>query len=95
MRVVVNHLKFTDAIPEAVVEPARERLRAIVEAGGLEARLVKVDERHAMLVLVFPDLETEERVKTEIGGPWMRQHIIPLLAGPTERSSGVVVADSD
>ncbi len=67
-------------------------MRAIVEAGGLESRFVKVDERHAVLVLAFPDIETEERIKTEVGGPWMREHIIPLLDGPTERSSGEVVA---
>jgi hypothetical protein len=55
---------------------------------------VKVDDRHGILMLTFPDLETEERVSTEIGGPWMREHILPLLAGPTERSSGEVVASA-
>jgi len=94
MRLVVNHLTFADPIPESVVDSAIDAVRAVVEAGGLDARLVKVDETHAILVLAFPDLETEERVKTEVGGPWMREHVVPLLAGPTERSSGEVVADS-
>jgi hypothetical protein len=56
------------------------------------ARLVKVDETHAILVLTFPDFETEERIKSEVGGPWMREHIVPWLAEPTERASGEVVA---
>lgn len=94
MRLVVNHLTFADPIPQSVIESAKDALRTIVEAGGLESRLVKVDETHAVLVLAFPDLETEERVKSEIGGPWMREHIVPLLAEPTARSSGEVVADS-
>lgn len=65
------------------------------EAGGLDARLVKVDETRAILVLPFPDVETEERIKSEVGGPWMREHIVPLLAEPPERASGDVVAGHD
>ena len=53
---------------------------------------MQVDERHAMIVLGFPDTATEERIKSEIGGPWMREQVIPLLAGPPERTSGEVVA---
>jgi len=64
----------------------------VVEAGGHDARLVKVDETHAILVLTFPDSETEERIKSEVGGPWMREHVVPLLAEPTVRASGEVVA---
>jgi hypothetical protein len=94
MRVVVNHLRFVDPIPQSVVESAQDTMRALVDAGGLDARLVKVDETHAVLVLAFSDLESEERIKSEIGGPWMREHVVPLLAGPTERSSGEVVAGS-
>lgn len=94
MRVVVSHLRFVDPIPQSVVESAQDTMRALVDAGGLDARLVKVDETHAVLVLAFPDLESEERIKSEIGGPWMRDHVVPLLAGPTERSSGEVVAGS-
>ena len=63
-----------------------------MNAGGDSASLVKVDDTHAILILTFPDLETEERIKAEIGGPWMKEHVVPLLAGPTERSSGEVVA---
>ena len=95
MRVAVNHLTFRDPIPDGLIDTAKDALPAVVEAGGLAAHLVRVDETHAMLVLVFPDAETEERVKTEVGGPWMREHVLPLLAGPTERSSGEVVAGAD
>ena len=55
---------------------------------------MQVDERHAMLVLGFPDAETEERIKSEIGGPWMREHVVPLLDAPPERWSGEVVASA-
>jgi len=92
MRMVVNHLTFAEPIPASVIESARDAVQAVVEAGGLDARLVKVDETHAILVLTFPDFETEERIKSEVGGPWMREHIVPWLAEPTERASGEVVA---
>ena len=46
-----------------------------------------------MLVLTS-DSETGERIKSEIGGPWMNEHIAPLLAGPPGQSSGAVVAGS-
>jgi len=33
-----------------------------------------------------------DRVAQDVGGPWMRQHILPLLARGPERSAGEVVA---
>ena len=84
-------MSFKEPIPDSAIDSAKEASRVVGEAGG-ELRLVKVDERHAILVLGFPDVETEERIKSEIGGPWMRDHIVPLLDAPPERSSGEVVA---
>ncbi len=92
MRIVVNHLRFERPLPGDLIASAEDVCRQLVDAGGLAANLVRVDERHAILILTFPDLETEERIKSEIGGPWMKEHIVPLLAAPTERSSGEVVA---
>jgi hypothetical protein len=94
VRVVVNHLRFKDPLPREVIDAAEEVCQRLVEAGGLAASLIQVDETHAVLVLTFPDSETEERIKSEIGGPWMKEHVVPLLAGATERSSGAVVAGS-
>jgi DNA-binding IclR family transcriptional regulator len=95
VRIVVSHLRFKETLPETVIESAREVTERIVEAGGNSASLVRVDDDHAILVLAFPDPETEERIKSEIGGPWMNEHVLPLLASPTERSSGEVVASAN
>ena len=92
VRVVVNHLRFKEPIPTAVIDAAKDVTQQLVDAGGLAASFVKVDETHAILVLSFADVEAEDRIKSEIGGPWMREHIIPLLEGSTERHSGEVVA---
>ena len=50
MRIAVNHLTFAEPIPGSVIESARDAVQAVVEAGGLDARLVKVDETHAILL---------------------------------------------
>lgn len=94
MRVVVNHLRLKEPLPQAVVDAADEVCREITAAGGLAASLTRVDETHVVLVLTFPDAETEERIGSELGGPWMREHVLPLLAGPTDRSSGELIAGS-
>lgn len=94
VRIAVNHLRFKEPLTEAVIAAANEGARLLGDAGGLSFSLVHVDERHAILVLAFPDLETEERISSEIGGPWMREHILPSLETSPERSSGEVVADS-
>jgi hypothetical protein len=77
-----------------VISAADEACQQILAAGAHSASVVEVDDGHAILVLAFPDVETEERVSAEIGGPWMRKHVLELLSGPPERSSGVLVAGS-
>ena len=58
-----------------------------VEAGALAARVTKVDERHLILILDFPSAEDADQMAREVGGPWMRENISPLLAGGTDRAS--------
>jgi hypothetical protein len=46
------------------------------------------------LLLDFRSSQDADRVSREIGGPWMRENIVPLLAGSTERSVGEVIASA-
>ncbi len=92
MHVVVNHLRFRDPVGDATVEAMREALHLVVDAGGSAARVVRVDSTHLILLLDFPSAEEADRVAREVGGPWMREHIVPLLADGTERSVGEVIA---
>ena len=92
MHVVVNHLHLRDPLPEATVQKAQEVVKDVVAAGGLAAQVARVDERHIVLILEFATPEDADRVAREIGGPWMRENIVPLLARDTERSVGEVVA---
>jgi hypothetical protein len=77
------------------MQAAREGMQLVVDASALAARVAKVDERHLILVLEFSTAEDADRIAREVGGPWMRQNITPLLAGETERSVGEVIASAE
>ena len=94
MHVVVNHLRLRDPLTEETVQAARDGVRLVVDAGGSRAQVLKVDEGHLILILEFPSAEEADRVAREVGGPWMREHIRPLLAGDTERHVGEVIASA-
>jgi len=95
VHVVVNHLRLRDPLTEETVQAARGGIRLVVDAGGSRGQVVKVDERHLILVLEFPSAGEANRIAREVGGPWMNEHIRPLLAGDTERHLGEVVASTD
>jgi len=94
VHVVINHLRLSQPVSDETVQKAQEGVRLVVDAGAIAARVAKVDERHLMLILDFSTAEDADRVSREVGGPWMRENIAPLLAGDTERSVGEVIASA-
>jgi hypothetical protein len=94
VHVVINHLRLREPVSDATVQKAQEALRLVVDAGAIAARVAKVDERHLILILDFSTAEDANRVAREVGGPWMRENIAPLLASDTERSVGEVIASA-
>jgi len=95
VHVVINHLRLREPVPEATVEAARKGMQLVVDAGALAARVAQVDETHLILILEFSTAEDADRIALEVGGPWMRENIRPLLAGDTERSVGEVIASAE
>jgi hypothetical protein len=95
MHVVVNHLRLREPLTDTTVQAAREGMELVVAAGALAARVAKVDETHLILILEFAGPEDADRIAREVGGPWMREHVRPLLAGDTERSVGEVIASAE
>lgn len=94
MYVVINHLTLREPLTDATVNAAREGMQMVVAAGADAARVAKVDETHLILILEFRTAEDAGRVAREVGGPWMNEHIRPLLAGDTARSVGEVIASA-
>jgi hypothetical protein len=94
VHVVVNHLRLREPVTDATVAAAREGMQLVVGAGALAARVAKVDDTHLILILDFATAEDADRIAREVGGPWMREHIRPLLAGDTERRVAEVIASA-
>ena len=51
--------------------------------------------KSAKWVVEFRRAEDADRVAREVGGPWMRENIGPLLAGDMESSHGEVIASAE
>ena len=94
MHIVVNHLHLREPASDATLEATREAVQRVVDAGGRAARVARVDETHLILILEFSSEEDADRIAREVGGP-MREHIVLLLAGDTERSVGEVIASAE
>jgi hypothetical protein len=95
VHVVINHLRLREPVADATVKAIRKGAELAVDAGALAARVAQVDETHLILILEFSSAEDADRMAREVGGPWMRENIRPLLAGDTERSLGDVIASAE
>jgi quinol monooxygenase YgiN len=90
--VVVNHLRLREPLRDEVLRSAREDvLPPMQDAGCRSLELVRVDDLHWILLMAFDEREALNQAATTIGGPWMNEHVGPLLASPTERSVGEIV----
>jgi hypothetical protein len=94
LHVAINHLRLRDPLLEQTVEAAQEAVQLVVDAGASAARVAKVDETHLILILEFSTAEDADRIAREVGGPWMRENIVPLLASGTERYVAEVIASA-
>jgi hypothetical protein len=94
VHVVVNHLRLRDPLTDETVQSMCDGVGLVVDAGGSRGQVLKVDERHLILVLEFASAEEASRIAREVGGPWMNEHIRPLLEGDTERHVGEVIASA-
>ena len=72
-----------------------EAVQLVVEAGALTARVAKVDDTHLIVILELSTAEDADRIAREVGGPWMRENVVPLLSGETDRSVGAVIASAE
>jgi hypothetical protein len=92
---VVNRLTFTDPVSAELIARLRDdAMPRVRDAGCLEADVVQTADRELHLVLIFREPGDADRTMQEVGSPWMREHVVPLLAGPTDRRVGPVVAST-
>ena len=96
MHAVVNHLRFKDPVDRALFARAEAELAPSMRAipGFASLHIVQVAADHVVLVITGDDAQTLDRLATEVGTPWMRDNVIPLLAGPPERHIGPIIASA-
>jgi hypothetical protein len=94
---VVNHLHFREAPSPDLFARAQDEVvpqaRLIEGFRGLE--IVQAAPDHFILIITGDSPEVLDRVATEVGSPWMMEHVVPLLAGPPERHIGPLVVTAD
>ncbi len=96
MAAVVNHLHFNEPIDPALFATAQvdlvPQMRAIEGFRGFE--VIQTSEHDAILVILGDTIDVLDQIATEVGSPWMRENIVPLLDGPPQRHIGPTIASS-
>lgn len=92
---VVNRLTFAGPVGEDVVERFETGMARMRKADCRWAHVVQTGEREVHLVILFDSEEQAAEVTERVGSPFMRELIVPLLDGPTDRRTGPVIASTD
>jgi len=96
MYIVVNTLTFAEPIEAGLLASAGELLPAMRAIEGFSSlQIVQTADTEAVLVIAADSPATLDRIATEVGSPWMVEHVVPRLAGPPDRRLGEVVLTSD
>ncbi len=94
MHAVVNRLRLQTPVPDEVFAAAQRQLPArVAEIPGIRAfHVLRAGAEELVVLILADDADSIERMRAEIGDAWMRENVVPHLAGPTERvvAEGVV-----
>ena len=93
MHAVVNHMKLSRPLDDAIIERMNSELMANIAKmpGVVNALCVQVADDGIVVVVVCESEDLLERVHQEVGLPWVRENLKPYLAG-TDRKVGPVIA---
>ena len=91
---VVNRLTFREPIDDELVARFDAAMVRIRESACRWAHVVQTGEREVHLVILFDSEEQAAEVTEKVGSPLMRELIVPLLDGPTDRRTGPVIAST-
>ena len=95
MYAVVNRLTFAEPVDPELFSGIAELVPAFEAIEGFDsAQVIHTGEREVVLLILARDEATLDRLATEVGSPWMVEHVVPLLAGPPERKVGRVIAST-
>src|SRR5689334_15269056 len=93
MFAVVNHMKLTKPLDDAIIERMNSGLMSDIPKmpGVADALCVHVADDGIVIVVVCDTADALQRVHHEVGSPWVRENLTPYLAS-TDRKVGPVIA---
>ena len=95
MHAVVNRLTFADPVDPGLFSGIAELTPAFEAVDGFDsAHVIHTGEREVVLLILARDEATLDRLATEVGSPWMVEHVVPLLAAPPQRAVGAVIGST-
>jgi hypothetical protein len=95
MFAVVNHLEFNkpvDAFRDMLLTDGLPTLAR--NEGFIDFHFVKVDEYHAVVLILWKDGASAQAGAKAFGPTWFATHIKPYLVGGENRSVGPVIVSS-
>jgi hypothetical protein len=95
MHAVLNRLTFAAPVDPAVFAQIGDLTTQFEAVDGFEAaHVVLTDSHEVVLLIIARDAAALEQIATEVGGPWMQEHVVPLLAGQPRRVVGQVIGST-
>jgi len=97
MAAVVNLLRFKEPVEPAVFAGVERDLvpQMLAIKGFRGFHVVQTSDQEVILVILGDSVEVLDQIASEVGSPWMRANVVPLLAGPPERHIGPIIASSE
>jgi hypothetical protein len=95
MDIVVNSFTLKDDVNWSTLKSDVNRLqkRLAEERSDFNGvSLVRIDDTHAMLVVLFKNRRALEDISNNIAAPWFAEHVRPNLVGQVSRQVGEIVA---
>ncbi len=93
MFAVVNHLQFNKPVDSFKDELQSEGMPILSKLEGfVDFHFIKVDETHAIAILLWADGASAQAGAKAFGPTWFATHLKPFLVGAENRSVGPVIA---
>ncbi len=92
MFAVVNHLHFSKPVDEFRASVEQEGMPLLAGLPGFrDFKLIKVDEIHAIVIIVWATPADAQSGAAVFGPTWFAQNFAPFLASDQQRSVGEVI----
>lgn len=87
MHAVINRLKLATPVDPAVFARAQEELLPqVAEVDGIRAfHLLRASDDELVVLILGDTAQALDDLRDRAGNAWMREHIVPHLAGGTDR----------